>query len=304
MRLCKTYFTLAIVFLLIGCSENQKIAALSKVEQINLLDNLVSAEYKILIDLEHLSNKNNYNTILTDIKNTAKELDFKVKTKDEPLKLEHRAIQYLDTESKELRTKGYTLRYRQHFKSFSGFESKKNQLASHSDVTLKYRNSDKAIALGTDISIGKKRFPKLATAPELEADVTTGAVIFSKSVKIKLNENKYGSFSNLSDHSIGGKKGYSTIFPSFTDLNINGGNISPVGKITIIEAKAKPCKISFPNNIKSNVSISTFHSETGQPIIGEVSFDFDIIGKKHKANLKNIQDIDSFYSALLNRLGN
>jgi len=277
--------------------------ALYQFEEPGAVENLDSVEYKILLDPVLLQEESGYRAIWDILKKTAAQQGVTVETEDEPLKLGYRSIQYLDTGNLELREKGYTLRYRQKFKRYSGVGMSDNKLGKKYDVTLKYRNKDKAASLATPISVGNERFIKESKKPELEADVTPGGTIFSRAIKLKLKEDKHGTFADLFDYSVTGKKGYATMFPELAELNMVGKAIIPVADITIIEAKAEPGKLVFMNNVKPEVAISLFNNSEGGSIVGEVSFDFDIAGKNHTVTFEELKQIEAYYTALLNNLG-
>lgn len=90
-------------------------------------------------------------------------------------------------------------------------------------------------------------------------------MIYSRAIKLKLKEGRYGTFADLFDYSIHKEKGYAIMFPE--------------------------------------VAISLFHDSLGKPIVAEVSFDFDIQGKKYTVSFDELKQIEACYTALLQNLG-
>jgi hypothetical protein len=304
MKIRNSCLLLISFLMLTGCSSrSDNKQALYQVGEPAVLEKLDSVEYKILINPALLEDESGFRAIWDILTKTATQQGIAVETEEKPFKLGYRNIQYLDTGNLELREKGYSLRYRQKYKSFSGFGNGDNKLGNKYDVTLKYRNSDKAISLATPLSVGNKRFAKESKKPELEADITPGGIIFSNAIKLKLKEDKQGTFAELFDYSISKKKGYATMFPELEELNMVGKAIIPVADTTIVEAKAEPGKLVFKTGSTPEVAISLFNNTEGEKIVGEVSFDFDIVGKKHTVTFEELKQIEAYYTALIENLG-
>jgi len=295
--------TASALVLTCGSLESSDKQVLYQFSEPGLLKNLDSVEYKILLIPALLKDESGFRAIWDVLNKTAVQQGIAVEMEDKPFKLSYRNIQYLDTENLELRGRGYTLRYRQKYKKFTGFGNAGSKLGTKYDVTLKYRDSDKAASLASQISVGNQRFAEETKKPELEADVTAGGIIFSHAIKLKLKENRHGTFADLFDSSISGKKGYATMFPELAKLNMLGKAITPVADATIVEAKSEPGKLVFMNNIKPEVAISIFNNTEGEKIVGEVSFDFDIAGKKHTVTFEELKQIEAYYTALRENLG-
>ncbi len=293
-------YTLSLLLLLVGYSANQNaIASSYQMESDDVLVDLASVEYKILINPELLKDMAGYQAIWDLLQETATQQGISVES-EEKLKIKYRNIQYLDTDNLELHKHGYTLRYRQKFANFAGFDDPANKLGEKYDVTLKYRNDDKSIALESRITAGKRFKSK---KPELEADVTPKGIIYSHALKQKLKEGKQGIFAELFDYSVKGEKGYATMFPILANLELNGQYIVPVANTTVIEAKAKPGKLLFKEGARPEVAISKFYDAEGNAFVGEVSFDFDIEGKKHTVTFAELKQIEAYYATLLTNLG-
>ncbi|MEN8200514.1 MAG: hypothetical protein ABFR63_10635, partial [Thermodesulfobacteriota bacterium] len=293
--------TLSLLLLLGGCSAKQgPVAASYQLESDDVLVDLTSVEYKVLINPELLKDKAGYQGIWDLLIDTASQQGISVKS-EEKLKIKHRNIQYLDTGNLELRKHGYTLRYRQKYKDFAGFGDDANKLGEKYDVTLKYRSGDKAKALDSGIAVDSNRFK--GKKPELEADITPKGIIYSHAAKVKLKEGKKGSFAKLFDYSVKGAKGYATMYPLLAELDLNGNYIVPVADITVVEAKMEPGFLLFKEGVEPEVAISKFYDAEGQPFVGEVSFDFDIEGDKHTVTFAELKQIEAYYTALLTNLG-
>lgn len=297
-------FLMLIALFLTSCStQSNNSAKLYQFEDETVLTNLDSVEYKILLKPELLTDTSGYGSIWSILEQVAQQQNITTELEKEPFKIGYRNIQYLDTGNLELRSKGYTLRYRQKYNTFAGFKDPTNKLGEKYDVTLKYRNSDQENSLQTVLSVGKKRFAKEQKEPELEADITSKGIIYSRAIKLKLKEKKHGTFANLFDYSINTEKGYATMFPELSKLKMHGTAIIPVADTTIIEAKVEPGKLVFSKNLKPEVAISLFYNSFGNPIVAEVSFDFDIEEKKHTVSFDELKQIEGFYTALLQNLG-
>ncbi|MCK5675141.1 MAG: hypothetical protein KAH95_17305 [Spirochaetales bacterium] len=272
----------------------------------HVLENLDSAEYKIIINLEDYDP-----ALLWEImREAADKEDIRFEQTDDPMEPGYRQIQYIDSDSAEIyRGKGYVVRYRQKFDDYFGTENPLNELDEKYDITLKYGHNDFSVSEAIPMFVGE-RFIDLNVGfekdeAEIEADISPAGIKYTKSLKVKEKVEEYGAeFADLFEPTI---ESYATLYPQLLEIGLDSdiNPIGPIGGKTLLETKIEPGVLLLKNGLEMEVALSLFQLD-GEDLAAEVSFDFDTEyenkdGADVKMTAEDFAEIEEFYRTLLLR---
>jgi len=199
---------------------------------------------------------------------------------------ELRDVRYLDTRGLALRRNGFVLRARE---EYSADPAKRHKL------TVKYRDADRYMAAGQDLSttstVGEAK-------EKFEEDVIPPfASRYSSSVAVQ-------SPGLLEVNNIGEVK---DMFPGLADLEIpNELAVEPVRGFRAHEVFHKAGKIKFGKKPKVKCARSFWYlwpERTGRPVVAEFSFDFDDKTKKERFPAHVVQGAGALFRSLQRQPG-
>ena len=232
---------------------------------------LNSSEYKLLLSADNfvdpLTGFKNYWGI---VKTVAKNLDIAVIEKEQPFKLKHKEISFLDTENRDLRRAGFLIRQKVKYK--------KGQKKPGFEYGVKYRRTDPANALAVDLILHDGYTPKDETI-ELESDV----VYFSRNNGSA--ETTYSvSNSTLLDEAPEMHLGsFADIYPALGKLGIpETAPLTKVAGVSADEWMVVPGKLDFGDGLFGRVDMTVWIIPTrdGELRIPEFSFDHPFVDGK------------------------
>ena len=196
-------------------------------------------------------------------------------------KEERRHTSYLDTPHFALRQNGFSLRLREEEKGFQ--------------INLKYRDADRYISAARDLTAsqpGKIKF---------EEDILPLFVSkFSHSNSVAFDTNPH--FKTIKD--------VVSLFPGIAQLGIDGDTpVKTANNFRVLEVVRKLCKIQFDKTetIKASLSFWYLENDTGFPLVGEFSFDYDAAENNEsdleRYSLEVVEGAKAFFSAVQNQTG-
>ena len=172
---------------------------------------------------------------------------------------ERRHTSYLDTPEGALRQKGFALRLREEKEEDDDDEE-------GFQINLKYRAPDRYISAAQNLSSpedGKTKFEEDILPPFVSK--------FSHSISIETDEDpELDTMNKVMD-----------LFPGLRELDIDENTpVETVNDFKVLEVVRKLCKLKFGEGptIKASLSFWYFRGqEKGWPLVGEFSFDYDVV---------------------------
>jgi hypothetical protein len=214
---------------------------------------VTSREYKLMLNVDRFKDREQASQEFLSL------LDFLVKKEggsvEEQNEEEKRQTSYLDTPEGALRQKGFALRLREEDDDEEEFQ-----------INLKYRASDRYISAAQDLSStqeGKTKFEEDILPPFVSK--------FSHSISIETDTApELGTMNKVMD-----------LFPGLRELDIDENTpVKTVNDFKVLEVDRKLCKLEFDVEpiIKASLSFWYFIGrENGWPLVGEFSFDYDVL---------------------------
>jgi hypothetical protein len=215
---------------------------------------VTSREYKLMLNMDRFKDREQASQEFLSL------LDFLVKKErgsvvEEQNEEEKRQTSYLDTPERALHQQEFALRLREEDDGEEGFQ-----------INLKYRASDRYISAAQDLSSpqdGKTKFEEDILPPFVSK--------FSHSTSIETDEEpELDTMNKVMDH-----------FPSLRELDIDENTpVETVNDFKVLEVDRKLCKLKFDDApiIKASLSFWYLTEEEDEwPLVGEFSFDYDIV---------------------------
>jgi hypothetical protein len=212
---------------------------------------VTSREYKLMLNTVRFKNRENGSKVFVEL------INFLIKKEkgtilEKQNKEEKRQTFYLDTPEWALRQHGFSLRSREESEPSNDFQ-----------INLKYRNSDRYISAGHDVSSpegGKIKFEEDILPPFVSR--------FSHSNSISVNE-----LPELKT-----MKQVAGLFPGLKKLNIEKNTpVKIAHDFKALELVRKVCKFQCGNKdmIKASLSFWYLTEDSDWPLVSEFSFDYD-----------------------------
>lgn len=213
---------------------------------------VTSREYKLMLNMDRFKDQEQASQEFLSL------LDFLVSKErgsvvEEQNEEERRQTSYLDTPERALQQHGFALRLRE-------------EDEEEFQINLKYRASDRYISAAQDLSSPKEGKTKF------EEDILPPFVSkFSHSTSIETDEEpELDTMEKVMD-----------FFPGLKELDIDENTpVETVNDFKVLEIDRKLCKLKFGEEpiIKASLSFWYFiGQEKGWPLVGEFSFDYDIV---------------------------
>ena len=215
---------------------------------------VTSREYKLMLNVDRFKDREQASQEFLSL------LDFLARKErgsvvEEQNEEERRQISYLDTLEGALRQKGFALRLREEDDDEEEFQ-----------INLKYRASDRYISAAQDLSStqeGKTKFEEDILPPFISK--------FSHSISIETDTTpELGTMNKVMD-----------LFPGLRELDIDENTpVKTVNDFKVLEVDRKLWKLEFGLEpiIKASLSFWYFIGrENGWPLVGEFSFDYDLL---------------------------
>jgi hypothetical protein len=246
---------------------------------------VTSREYKLMLNADRFKNRDQGSQEFFGL------ISFLIRKEggniiEEQNKEERRQTSYLDTPELALNQNGFALRLREEAKAEGAFQT-----------NLKYRASDRYISADQDLSspqAGKSKFEEDIMPPFVSK--------FSHSTSI--NTSKAPDLSSINK--------VTSSFPGLKRLSIDGDTIvKTVNDFKAAEVVRKLCKFQFgePPVIKASLSFWYLTDESGWPLVGEFSFDYDELNGQTGENTleaypsRVVQGANQFFRALQSQAG-
>jgi hypothetical protein len=218
---------------------------------------VTSREYKLMLNMDRFKDREQASQEFLSL------LDFLVRKEggrvvEEQNEEERRHTSYLDTLEGALRQQEFALRLRE--------EEDEDDDEEEFQINLKYRASDRYISAAQDLSSPKEGKTKF------EEDILPPFVSkFSHSTSIETDEDpELDTMNKVMD-----------LFPGLKELDIDENTpVETVNDFKVLEIDRKLCKLKFDEEpiIKASLSFWYFiGQEKGWPLVGEFSFDYDIV---------------------------
>jgi uncharacterized protein YjbK len=216
---------------------------------------VTSREYKLMLNMDRFKDREQASQEFLSL------LDFLVRKEggrvvEEQHEEERRQTSYLDTPERALHQQGFALRLRE--------EEDDNEEGFQ--INLKYRASDRYISAAQDLSSpqeGKTKFEEDILPPFVSK--------FSHSTSIETDE----------DPELGTMEKVMDLFPGLRELDIDENTpVETVNDFKVLEVDRKLCKLKFDDApiIKASLSFWYLTEEEDEwPLVGEFSFDYDIV---------------------------
>jgi len=196
-------------------------------------------------------------------------------------KEERRQTSYLDTPQFVLRQNGFSLRLREEADRFQ--------------VNLKYRDADRYVSAGKDLSA-------------------------SSAGKIKFEEDILAPFTSKFSHSnsiesaqrpqLGVMREVTSLFPGLKELGIDENTpVTTANNFKALEVTRKLCKFQFDQTeiLKASLNFWYLLNETHWPLVAEFSFDYDatkkVDGELESYSNSVVEGASGFFRSLLNLAG-
>ena len=215
---------------------------------------VTSREYKLMLNVDRFKDREQASQEFLSL------LDFLVRKEggsvvEEQNEEERRQTSYLDTPERALHQQGFALRLREEDDNEEEFQ-----------INLKYRASDRYISAAQDLSSpqeGKTKFEEDILPPFISK--------FSHSTSIETDtEPELGTMKKVVD-----------LFPGLKELNIDEDSaVKTVNDFKVLEVVRKLCKLKFGEEPTIKASLSFWYltgEENGWPLVGEFSFDYDVL---------------------------
>jgi hypothetical protein len=220
---------------------------------------VTSREYKLMLNVDRFKDREQASQVFLSL------LGFLVKKErgsvveeendEERNEEERRHTSYLDTPERALHQQGFALRLREEDDGEEGFQ-----------INLKYRASDRYISAAQDLSSpqeGKTKFEEDILPPFISK--------FSHSTSIETD----------TDPELDSMHKVTAIFPGLRELDINDNTpVETVNDFKVLEIVRKLCKLKFDEDPIIKVSLSFWYlteDEDEWPLVGEFSFDYDVV---------------------------
>jgi uncharacterized protein YjbK len=214
---------------------------------------VTSREYKLMLNVDRFKDREHASEVFLSL------LDFLVSKEggsvEEQNEEERRHTSYLDTPEGALRQQGFALRLREEDDDEEEFQ-----------INLKYRASDRYISAAQDLSSpqdGKTKFEEDILPPFVSR--------FSHSISIETDTVPELDTMNK----------VMALFPGLRELDIDENTpVETVNDFKVLEVVRKLCKLKFGEEpiIKASLSFWYFiGQEKGWPLVGEFSFDYDVL---------------------------
>jgi hypothetical protein len=215
---------------------------------------VTSREYKLMLNMDRFKDREQASQEFLSL------LDFLVRKErgrlvEEQHEEERRQTSYLDTPERALHQRGFALRLREEADDEEGFQ-----------INLKYRASERYISAAQDLSSpqdGKTKFEEDILPPFISR--------FSHSTSIETDEEpELGTMNKVMD-----------LFPGLRELDIDENTpVETVNDFKVLEVDRKLCKLKFGEEPTIKASLSFWYfigQENGWPLVGEFSFDYDVV---------------------------
>jgi hypothetical protein len=215
---------------------------------------VTSREYKLMLNVDRFKDREQASQEFLSL------LGFLVRKErgsvvEEQNEEERRQTSYLDTPEGALRQKGFALRLREEDDDEEEFQ-----------INLKYRASDRYISAAQDLSStqeGKTKFEEDILPPFVSK--------FSHSTSIETDTApELGTLHKVMD-----------LFPGLRELDIDENTpVETVNDFKVLEVVRKLCKLKFDDTPIIKASLSFWYltrEEDEWPLVGEFSFDYDIV---------------------------
>jgi hypothetical protein len=238
---------------------------------------VTSREYKLMLNTDRFVDRAKGSEEFLDLITflIEKEGGSVVKKQDDE---ERRQTSYLDTPQFALRQNGFSLRLREE--------------ADHSQINLKYRDSDRYISAAQDLSSseeGKLKFEEDILPPFISK--------FSHSKSIETDVLPH--LETLKD--------ITSWFPVLTRLNIDENTaIRTANNFKALEVTRKLCQFQFAQTetLKASLSFWYLVNDAAFPLVGEFSFDYDTSTKGvENYSLSVVEGARRFFSTVQNQMG-
>ena len=215
---------------------------------------VTSREYKLMLNVDRFRDRRQASQEFFGL------LDFLVgkeggSVEEEQNEEESRRTSYLDTPELALHQQGFALRLREEGDGAEAFQ-----------VNLKYRDADRYVSAAQDVSSPR------ADKTKFEEDILPPFTSrFSHSTSIESGTlPELGSMGKIMD-----------LFPGLRVLDVEGdAAVDTVNDFEALEVVRKLCKLEFggPPTIKASLSFWYLpEGEVGWPLVGEFSFDYDVL---------------------------
>jgi uncharacterized protein YjbK len=216
---------------------------------------VTSREYKLMLNVDRFKDREQASQEFLSV------LKFLVKKErgsvvEEQNEEERRQTSYLDTPEGALHQQGFALRLRE----------EDDDDEEEFQINLKYRASDRYISAAQDLSStqeGKTKFEEDILPPFVSK--------FSHSTSIETDE----------DPELGTMEKVMDLFPGLRELDIDENTpVETVNDFKVLEVDRKLCKLKFDDApiIKASLSFWYLTEEEDEwPLVGEFSFDYDIV---------------------------
>jgi hypothetical protein len=242
---------------------------------------VTSREYKLMLSVDRFKDRQQGSQVFVRL------IDFLIKKEGGNIieiqnKEDRRQTSYLDTAELALRQRGFALRLREEAKAEDGFQ-----------INLKYRASDRYIAAAQDVSSPQ------ADKVKFEEDILPPFVSkFSHSSSIKTNTRP----------DLRSMERVTSFFPGLKSLNIDPDTtVKTINAFKAMGVVRKLCKFQFgePPTIKASLSFWYLtEQEDDWPLVGEFSFDYDILDSETEGDKVErypsqvVEGANRFFSAL------
>jgi hypothetical protein len=216
---------------------------------------VTSREYKLMLNVDRFKDREQASQEFLSLLGflVSKERGRVVEEQNEE---ERRQTSYLDTPERALHQRGFALRLREEDdEDEDGFQ-----------INLKYRASDRYISAAQDLSSpqdGETKFEEDILPPFISK--------FSHSTSIDTDEEpELDTMEKVMD-----------LFPSLRELDIDENTaVETVNDFKVLEVARKLCKLKFDDAPTIKASLSFWYltrEEDEWPLVGEFSFDYDIV---------------------------
>jgi hypothetical protein len=214
---------------------------------------VTSREYKLMLNVDRFKDREHASEVFLSLLDVlASKEGGSVEEQNEE---ERRHTSYLDTPEGALRQQGFALRLREEDDDEEEFQ-----------INLKYRASDRYISAAQDLSSpqdGKTKFEEDILPPFVSR--------FSHSISIETDTVPELDTMNK----------VMALFPGLRELDIDENTpVETVNDFKVLEVVRKLCKLKFGEEPKIKASLSFWYfigQEKGWPLVGEFSFDYDVL---------------------------